>query len=272
MPRITESVGDIFFAPPNSVLIHACNCRGAWGSGVAKEFKIRFPKAFEVYNEECNTPPSEFHQKSLLGTCLLIPPQDEDLATPGDEGYWIACCFTSVDFGRKVSSELVILESTKKAMADLRKKMKFLEAKGAEFGELWSVRMNSGKFGIPWARTKRILEQCGVDLKVVYPAEEDEGTKNTGDAKKLPKTEKAGPSRAKQAVAGKLTTKLEEPLQDLEQKPTEVSNKQNQKEKRKRKAETEPAEDRPEKKSSSKRKHSRKLKRLVEANTTKSVP
>ncbi|MCJ1403628.1 ADP-ribose 1''-phosphate phosphatase [Xylographa trunciseda] len=172
MPRITESTGDIFAAPQNGVLIHACNCRGVWGSGVALEFKKRYPQAFEVYHEECNTPSSEFHQKSLLGTALLIPPQDEDLTTTADEGHWIACLFTSVDYGKKVSSELVILESTKKAMADLQKKMKFWKAKGQEFGDLWAVRINSGKFGVPWDRTKRILEQCGVDVKVVSPVAE----------------------------------------------------------------------------------------------------
>ena len=80
--------------------------------------------------------------------------------------------FTSVDYGRKVSSELVILESTKKAMVDLQKKMKFWKARGQEFGDLWAVKINSGKFGVPWDRTKRILEQCGMDVKVVAPGAE----------------------------------------------------------------------------------------------------
>ncbi|MCJ1379810.1 ADP-ribose 1''-phosphate phosphatase [Xylographa soralifera] len=193
MPRITESTGDFFAAPQNSVLIHACNCRGVWGSGVALEFKKRYRQAFEVYHEECHTPSSEFHQKSLLGTALLIPPQDEDLTTTADEGHWIACLFTSVDYGKKVSSELVILESTKKAMADLQKKMKFWKAKGQEFGDLWAVRINSGKFGVPWGRTKRILEQCGMDIKVVAPAskvidvmgEGKQASKGTSDTDKI---------------------------------------------------------------------------------------
>jgi len=192
MPRITESTGDIFAAPQNSVLIHACNCGGVWGSGVALEFKKRYPQAFEVYHEECNTPSSEFHQKSLLGTALLIPPQDEDLTTTTDEGHWIACLFTSVDYGKRVSSELIILESTKKAMADLQKKMKFWKAKGQEFGDLWAVRINSGKFGVPWDRTKRILEQCGVDVKVVSPAGQNIGLVDEGkqDGERTSKGEK----------------------------------------------------------------------------------
>ncbi|MCJ1252078.1 ADP-ribose 1''-phosphate phosphatase [Trapelia coarctata] len=191
MPRITESIGDIFEAPPNSVLIHACNCQGVWGSGVALEFKHRYPKAYEVYHTECNTPPSPFHQRSLLGTALLIPPQSEDLPSPSSAGHWIACLFTSIGYGGRKSSADVILEMTKKAMGDLAKKLKFTRGRGTEVGELWAVRLNSGKFAVKWDRTKRVLEQCGMDLKVVGPPEEEagedegrKGRKGGKDAKK----------------------------------------------------------------------------------------
>ena len=75
---------------------------------------------------------------------------------------------------------------TKKAMGDLNKKLKFRRGTGQELGDLWAVRINSGKFGVPWPRTKRILEQCGMDLTIVYPVEEDEEHKVSG--KKTPKS------------------------------------------------------------------------------------
>ncbi|KAL9120719.1 MAG: hypothetical protein Q9187_002729 [Circinaria calcarea] len=186
MPRVQESVGDIFSAPPNSVLLHACNCRGVWGNGVALEFKKRFPRAFQIYNEYCNTPPSPSHQRSLLGTTLLIPPQsveEEENEENDNDGekpdintnhYWIACVFTSLGYGRTVSSAEVILDSTKKGMGDLHKKLSFLKASGKEIGDVWAVKINSGMFGVQWDRTKRILEQCAVNLKVVRPVEEGE--------------------------------------------------------------------------------------------------
>lgn len=63
-------------------------------------------------------------------------------------------------------------------MGDLAKKLKFTRGRGTEVGELWAVRLNSGKFGVKWDRTKRVLEQCGMDLMVVGPEEEeDEGGK-----------------------------------------------------------------------------------------------
>lgn len=57
-------------------------------------------------------------------------------------------------------------------MGDLAKKLKFTRGRGQEVGELWCVRLNSGLFGVRWERTKRVLEQCGMDLHVVGPEEE----------------------------------------------------------------------------------------------------
>lgn len=58
-------------------------------------------------------------------------------------------------------------------MGDLAKKLKFTRGRGQEVGELWCVRLNSGLFGVRWERTKRVLEQCGMDLHVVGPEEEE---------------------------------------------------------------------------------------------------
>ena len=97
--------------------------------------------------------------------------------------------FTSLGYGKSQSSADVILEMTKKAMGDLNKKLKFLKGTGQDLGDLWAVRINSGKFGVDWQRTKRILEQCGMDLTIVYPPE-DEESKASGK-----KALKSAPSR-----------------------------------------------------------------------------
>ena len=69
-----------------------------------------------------------------------------------------------------MSSPDVILDNTKKAMADLHQKVTFLRNAGQNLGEIWAVRINSGRFGVEWERTKKILEQCAMDLRVVRPA------------------------------------------------------------------------------------------------------
>ncbi|KAK4173496.1 hypothetical protein QBC36DRAFT_359834 [Triangularia setosa] len=65
--------GDLFDAPPNSVLIHACNTIGRWGGGIAATFKKHYPAAFEVYRDHCK----KFTPDELIGTALLIAPQSD---------------------------------------------------------------------------------------------------------------------------------------------------------------------------------------------------
>ncbi|KAK2751073.1 ADP-ribose 1''-phosphate phosphatase [Myotisia sp. PD_48] len=101
MARVIETKGDLFRAPPGAALIHACNCQGNWGKGIAKEFKERYPRAFQIYRSHCQKylsgPQSKLitrtqianesgSEKSGLnrllrlpeGTALIIPPQERD--------------------------------------------------------------------------------------------------------------------------------------------------------------------------------------------------
>ena len=67
----------------------------------------------------------------------------------------------------------MILEATGKAMKDLerqRKRIQDLDDLGEReaMGELVSCRLNSGRFGVPWERTREVLEEVvGVELKIV---------------------------------------------------------------------------------------------------------
>ena len=141
------------------------------------------------------------HQSSLVGTCLLIPPS---FPPPKKDGvkekekprHYIACLFTSLSYGRAVSPPEEILANTKKALEDLRGQIEILKAKqhekekanenekgtgegegkgeGQSLGEVWSVRMNSGLFSVPWADTLAVLQDGGVDMRVVRPEGEAE--------------------------------------------------------------------------------------------------
>jgi ADP-ribose 1''-phosphate phosphatase len=147
---VTEIVGDIFDAPDNTVIIHACNCLGSWSAGIALAFKQRYPKAFQVYKEHC-----ESHSlTSLIGTALLIPPTE----TKGPCHY-VGCLFTSKKYGRGRDSPAQILKSTGPAMEDL------VDAIVVEGGKVEEVRMcqiNSGLFSVPWAKSREIIE--GLDI------------------------------------------------------------------------------------------------------------
>ncbi|KAK6362915.1 ADP-ribose 1''-phosphate phosphatase [Orbilia blumenaviensis] len=140
--------GDIFAAPPNSVLIHACNCQGSWGAGIALKFRQTYPAAYSIYRDHCLSSPSP---ALILGTTLLIPPQRTDPCN-----HWIACMFTSVHFGRRVDPPEKILESTASAFEHLLSRVK--NTPGGVPGALHACKINSGKFGVEWEKSRTILE------------------------------------------------------------------------------------------------------------------
>ena len=68
---------------------------------------------------------------------------------------------------------------------------------GGEIGECYSVRINSGLFGVPWADTKRVLRFGGVPMVVVRPAsQKDDVVESSDDEDRLkevqPETNGAG--------------------------------------------------------------------------------
>ncbi|KAI7129428.1 hypothetical protein KC316_g16574 [Hortaea werneckii] len=144
--KVVESKGDIFSTPPNTLLIHACNCEGSWGAGIAKAFKSHYPSAYQIYHDHCisHTP------EELIGTALLIPTprggdDDDDDSTqtrlksnrksktttagnkqpsPSEQQHkhqhFIGCLFTSRSKGaKKRDSPSQILDATGSAMRDL---------------------------------------------------------------------------------------------------------------------------------------------------------
>ncbi|KAJ5259232.1 hypothetical protein N7478_012213 [Penicillium angulare] len=192
-PIKREIEGDLFDAPSGSVLMHACSAQGVWGKGIALEFKRTYPAAFQIYKTYCmeqlsnpgthdipnkvgNRPP-RLYARYPVGTTLIIPPQDED-QNRGRPAHWIACMFTSYDYGRRIDSPQTIRIHTAAALDDLKIQLEMMlsedqsQSQGAECPkELYSCRFNSGLFHIPWAMTRFTLERARLPLPltVVYP-------------------------------------------------------------------------------------------------------
>ncbi|GAB7361645.1 hypothetical protein MBLNU230_g1696t1 [Neophaeotheca triangularis] len=187
--KVTEVQGDLFKAPENTLILHACNCEGSWGAGVALAFKTHYPKAFEIYQNVCaSTEPSK-----LIGTALLITREMQRdtgrttnligtkmLQEPPD--HHVGCLFTSKSKGKKKDARKDILKATKTAMVDLLREVK----KTGDFDEIMTSgeyqkveriimpKINSGLFGVPWKATKDILESVSF-------AEGDEGDEDEED-------------------------------------------------------------------------------------------
>lgn len=99
--------GDLFTAPPKSILVHACNTRGSWGGGIALSFKKKFPKAYNEYRQHC-----EKYGDDLLGSCFVVPPDS-------DNEHAVACLFTSRRPGAFRDDKETILAATETAVKDL---------------------------------------------------------------------------------------------------------------------------------------------------------
>lgn len=173
-----------------------------------------------------------------MGTCLLIGPYShvgivQDVPPPGrkdsrtyskptiieqEKRFWIACLFTSNDYGKKVDPPESVLKATVAALHDLdlriqyrrndmanenkhlrdavrtwkainetnddpfrTARVKFDEAQmeRAAIGECYAVKINSGLFGVPWEKTKDVLTKGNVNLVVIKSPEKGEETKTT---------------------------------------------------------------------------------------------
>ena len=135
----------------------------------------QYPVAYQTYTSHCKTPPPKTtlkdHQRGLVGTCLLIPPSFDP---PGSAPHHIACLFTSLDYGKRVDPPDAILINTTFALRDLESQITVLKGEKGWQGEVWAVRINSGKFGVPWEKSREVLERGGLDIAVVRPPEEVE--------------------------------------------------------------------------------------------------
>jgi ADP-ribose 1''-phosphate phosphatase len=131
---IAYKKGSLFEAEKGVTLLHACNCQGRWGSGIAAEFARRFPDACKIYNRHCLNNPN------LIGKSLVIE----------DKGYKIACLFTSNNYGAKVDRPEQILKATKNSLDHM-----FM--KNPSLLNIHSPKINSGLFKTPWEDTEKLI-------------------------------------------------------------------------------------------------------------------
>jgi ADP-ribose 1''-phosphate phosphatase len=107
-----------------------------------------------------------------LGTALIIPPQQSDIAINGCR-HWVICLFTSHGYGRNAASPEMILNATWSALVDMQRglhQINQLAGPGQEIRGLYACRFNSGLFGLVWSRTRHLIDLLGIQM-VVYTIE-----------------------------------------------------------------------------------------------------
>lgn len=128
----------LFDAPDESIIIHAVNAQGVWGSGIAKEFKDRYPEVYNIYKGWCLDPNSVKLGKSEYAGYTYNNPAIG----------WIC---TSENYGSKKDSKTQILVNTTLALNDLLFRI--------SWDTIYSNKFNSGLFGVPWEETEVVLKE-----------------------------------------------------------------------------------------------------------------
>ena len=153
--------------------------------GIAVQIKKVLPHAFKIYEDRCKAAGA-----SLIGQCLLIPPQRADYEVK--DGFkvvyshrrWVACLFTSTGYGRRNNAKNNpgrdpvpdIQRQTKTALIDLRQQLEAFGPSNFDDNTRWrtddhkpgkilAVKFNSGAFGVPWELTEALVSEvfCGFE-------------------------------------------------------------------------------------------------------------
>lgn len=164
---ITYIKGDLFSHTSTGakIFLHACNCKGSWGAGVATVFKQLFPSTYPPHKAYCQ----QSKLNEILGKCQLIE------SKPADKGFkklgkcYVACAFTSDGFGREVLPPSEILKYTELALKDLEVQVQTMDIETVDGKPVINLpKINSGLFGVPWEDTEAILEKFDLHFNVYY--------------------------------------------------------------------------------------------------------
>ncbi|KAF1919986.1 hypothetical protein BDU57DRAFT_408085, partial [Ampelomyces quisqualis] len=159
--HLTHHNSDIFsHLAPNTLLIHACNTRGVWGSGIAKAFKQTYPCAYETHRAFCVA--QKTAGRDIVGTAQLIRTDERQGEDGHGGGVWVACLFTSRLYGKRRDAPGEIVRNTVRAVEMLLELVEKAEHAGYEVGEVRMCKVNSGKFGVEWGVTEAALREIHV--------------------------------------------------------------------------------------------------------------
>jgi ADP-ribose 1''-phosphate phosphatase len=147
----------LFDAPYDSIIVHACNSQGVWGSGIAKAFKEKYPESFKEYSFFCNMANKE------RGTAT----GRSDLSSfHVSEPHWVGWIVTSHNYGElKDSVEQIKINTTLALQEFCEKVYKAHPRDEYPLIEVYSNKFNSGLFAVPWSDSELILNTVLKDFK-----------------------------------------------------------------------------------------------------------
>ncbi len=134
----------LFEAPKGAVIVHAVNNQGVWGSGIAKDFKELYPRAYQDY-------------KDWVAEGAKLGKGDSSLYFK-DEPHRVGWICTSDNYGSKKDHPEEIKVNTTLALMDFCAKMVAAYPKpNWDIIDIYSNKFNSGLFAVPWEESEIVL-------------------------------------------------------------------------------------------------------------------
>ena len=154
---VTTKKMSLFDAPADSVIVHACNSQGMWGSGIAKPFSLNYPHSYKDYQNFCA---QWNHERG--SACGLA-----DLSNyHSSEPHWVGWIVTSHNYGPlKDTPELIKIHTTLALREFCRKVYMAHSSEDHPTIEVYSNKFNSGLFNVPWQDSELILKTVLKDFK-----------------------------------------------------------------------------------------------------------
>lgn len=157
MVMITYVKQSLFDAPKDSIIVHACNSQGMWGSGIAKEFALRYPHSYDQYKMDCAEKNRERGTGCGTGRLSFFHV---------DEPHWVGWIITSHNYGPYKDSPEQIKVNTTLALRELCQTLHRAHPKDEhETYDVYSNKFNSGLFSVPWEESELILKTVLRDFK-----------------------------------------------------------------------------------------------------------
>lgn len=139
---ITYKKMSLFDTPEGSILVHACNAQGVWGSGIAATFKAIYPRSFKEYHNYCMEGLKKDPEFGRVGTAYV---------TNQENKRHVGCLITSFSYGKDRDSVEDIVAQTFLALDSLFKDRNF------DGYTVYSNKFNSGMFKVDWRYTEKVL-------------------------------------------------------------------------------------------------------------------
>lgn len=147
----------LFDAPKESIIVHACNSQGVWGSGIAKAFADNYPISYSEYKFFCTRANQE--RGTACGRASLS-------SFHVSEPHWVGWIVTSHSYASEKDPVELIKIQTTMALMELCKKIYIAHPReDHEIINVYSNRFNSGLFAVPWEDTELILKTILKDFK-----------------------------------------------------------------------------------------------------------